>query len=137
MIYNINPEKWGKHFWKTIHYITYSAPDVPTKEYKMHLSNFFESLKILLPCENCRHHYSINLKENPLTDDILSSKSKLIIWGVNLHNKVNKRLGKKIIFLEEANNIYLKPKTNYVFIATTLLSLTIIIIIIIYIKFIK
>lgn len=112
MIYNINPKKWGKHFWKTIHYIIFSAPDSPSIEYKNNLLNFLVALKFLLPCENCRRHYSENLKKFPITDEILSSKEKLIKWSVDLHNEVNLRTGKKIISLEEAKQIYLNE--NYV-----------------------
>lgn len=132
MIYNINPKKWGKHFWKTIHYITFSAPDLPSTEYKNNLLNLLVSLKFLLPCENCRHHYAENLRKFPLTDEILSSKEKLIKWGVDLHNEVNLRTGKKIITIEEAKQIYLYDNHNTNKSLTTIILMVILLLIIIY-----
>ncbi len=109
MVYNIDPKLWGKHFWATAHYITISYPNNPTDEEKQNVKTFFDSLTVLLPCANCRSHYLNNLKINPLTNNILNSKYKLIEWLVNLHNEVNGRTGKKIMSVEEAIELYTNP----------------------------
>lgn len=139
MIYNIDPKLWGKHFWATIHYITFSVPDSPTEEYKQNLLKFFESLKFLLPCENCRKHYSENLLKYPLTNDILSSRVMLINWAVNLHNEVNTRNGTKILTVEEVKNIYLPDKPNssydYKSIITIFLLILLMVVLMYYVKY--
>lgn len=111
-MYNIDPKFWGKHFWATAHYITLSYPNNPTNEEKQSVKDFFEVLKVLLPCAKCRSHYSNNLQINPLTDNILNSKYKLIEWLVNLHNEVNGRTGKKQITVEDAINLYTNPNNH-------------------------
>lgn len=107
MLYNINPKKWGESYWKMSHYITLAYPNNPSSEDKTVVKIHFENLKHLLPCENCRSHYSQNLKSNPLTDEILSSKYQLIKWLIDLHNSVNRRNGKKEYTIDEVIEMYL------------------------------
>jgi hypothetical protein len=143
MIYNIDPNLWGKHFWGIIHYITISYPNSPSNEHKLKVKQFFELFESLLPCENCRFHYSTNLKKYPLTDEVLSSKYKLVEWGVILHNEVNKQTGKKIITVDDAINIYLEiqNKDTYTYIDnkvyTVILLVVLIVVLIYYIKFLN
>ncbi len=98
-----------------------------------------EQLVELLPCENCRVHYANNLKSDPLTNDILSSKYKLIGWSVKLHNEVNSRTGKKHITVEEAIKIYTSDvehdDTQWKSTITIVLLVLLIIILIYYVKF--
>lgn len=98
----INNNIWGPAFWTTCHYITISYPFMPNKEDKEHVKSFFELLQHLLPCPWCRIHYKQNLEINPLTDDILSIKLKLILWVIDMHNYVNKQLGKDEVMIEDA-----------------------------------
>ena len=141
MIHNIDPNLWGKHFWATAHYITISYPTNPTKIEKQNVKFFFELLKELLPCGNCRSHYKNNLKIYPLTDEILSSKYKLIEWLVNLHNEVNKRTGKKIISVDEAMQIYTKPHQTiiqkYSSLITIILLIVLMMVLVYYTKYCK
>lgn len=106
MLYNINPQKWGEAYWKTSHYITFAYPEIPTYEDKVVVKSYFENLKYLLPCQNCRSHYSQYLQTNPLTETILSSRYNLIKWLVDLHNSVNKRTGKKEYTIEQVISMY-------------------------------
>lgn len=143
MIYNIDPKLWGKYFWGTIHYVTISYPLNPTEKNKKVVKDFLESLEFLLPCENCRHHYSENLKKNPLTDDILNTKYKLVEWAVNLHNEVNLRTGKKHVSVPDALDIYSKPRFdeekmeqhNYNTVMTIILLIFLMIVLVYYVKF--
>jgi hypothetical protein len=106
MLYNINPEKWGSAYWKMSHYITFAYPDNPSNDDKIVVKNHFDNLVYLLPCENCRGHYSQHIKNFPLTNDILSSKYKLIKWLADLHNDVNKRTGKREMTIEQVIAMY-------------------------------
>ena len=78
MLYNINPNIWGKSFWNVIHFITMAYPDNPSDEDKQHVMSFFKDLQFVLPCENCRNHFKSNLITYPLTDEILSSRYSFI-----------------------------------------------------------
>lgn len=106
MLYNINPKKWGSAYWKTSHYITFAYPDMPTYEDKIVVKSYFDNLRYLLPCENCRGHYTQYISTYPLSEDILASRYKLIKWLIDLHNSVNKRTDEKEYSLEEVVAMY-------------------------------
>jgi len=57
------PTIWGPAMWHSIFCILEEAPDgqVP-QEYL----SFFESFKVVLPCEKCRRHYTEYIAKNPL-----------------------------------------------------------------------
>lgn len=108
--YDLEPNIWGNHAWIFLHSITLSYPDNPSNETKNKVKDFFES--IILPCSTCRTHYSNNLKQYPLTDNILSSRKNMIEWLVNVHNSVNKWNNKPIMSLEDVIKKYYKLYNN-------------------------
>lgn len=95
MLYNISPSLWGPHCWKFLHFLTLSYPDNPSNEDKIKIKNFVLSLKDVLPCETCRHHFHKNLDRFPVTETVLSSRYNLVNWLLNVHNEVNSRNNKK------------------------------------------
>jgi hypothetical protein len=114
MLDNINPAKWGESYWKMSHYITFSYPINPSNDDKNNIKIYFDNLKNLLPCENCRFHYNQYITTNPLTNNILSSKQELINWLIYLHNDVNKRTGKKIYTYDEIYDEYMNNKNKQI-----------------------
>jgi hypothetical protein len=94
---------WGPVYWKMFHYVTLTYPIIPTLIHIEKIKYFFcELVPVILPCRFCRKHYQKNLELNPLTDDILAIKFKLVIWLLNMHNYVNKQLGKNVMSYEDA-----------------------------------
>ena len=89
------PEVWGPHGWKFIHYITLGYPYNPTNEIKNRYLNFFNSLKLVIPCSICGANFIKHMQEYPLTDKILSNKMEFINWGILMHNLVNLSNNKK------------------------------------------
>lgn len=137
MFYNINPSLWGPHCWKFMHYLTMSYPDKPTESDKNKIKNFFLAVAEIIPCENCRIHFALNLKNFPLTDNVLESRYNLINWLKNIHNEVNTRNGKKPYTYDDIINEYSNKNntTDYnVEIVTIILLVFIIIILFIYAK---
>jgi len=103
---NVDPGLWGPGLWKSLHYITVGYPDMANDLQKKNAYNLFSSLQSMLPCEKCRYNYTQHLKLNPLTDAILSSRTKLMNWFIDIHNDVNKSLGKPQIPRDKALQIY-------------------------------
>lgn len=99
---------WGPHAWLFLHTITLNYPDKPTEKEMIDHKNFFISLKDILPCEKCRKHYEINLDKFPLTEKILSSKSNITKWLIDIHNSVNINNNKKVKSHEEVLKYYKK-----------------------------
>lgn len=94
---------WGPSAWKFLHTLTYSYPDEPSLLEQQHAENLFQSLSFLLPCEKCREHYVREITNNPPNT---TSKATLASWLVDIHNRVNIRLGKPIFSILQADQAY-------------------------------
>ena len=101
----MDPNIWGKHGWKFIHFVAQGYPNEPSQEQKLHYKNFLNSIQYILPCSLCRDHYSQNLINNPIDDTVLRNKKSFINWTVKLHNIVNMQTGKEVIPHDKAVNL--------------------------------
>ena len=101
------PSVWGPFFWHTIHIVALGYPKNPTYTDKKCAKEFYESLAFLLPCSVCREHYKGYLQEKPISP-FLDSRTDLIKWTIQIHNKVNQMLGKPEWTLEEVLSYYEK-----------------------------
>jgi hypothetical protein len=106
----IGPDKWGVHGWKFIHHIALGYPNTPTENDKNNYKSFFSLIGNVLPCHICSDHYNQNLLIHPLNDEVLSNKTNLINWTIDMHNEVNKKNGTKIYSYDEALELI---KNNY------------------------
>lgn len=101
----IPPTVWGPFFWHTMHLVALGYPTAPTYSEKKAAKEFFESLQHLIPCPLCKLHYQGHLKELPISPS-LDSKQDLFKWTVDIHNRVNKDLGKPIYSEVDAIQFY-------------------------------
>ena len=88
---NIPPTKWGPHFWMALHIACLGCQD-----YKI-ISGFVEGFKAVIPCLSCRLHFDSVLTENPVPE-----AGDFFKWSVDVHNIVNKRIGKPEFSYEDA-----------------------------------
>ena len=86
---------WGPSMWHSLHTISFNYPVKPTTENKQDYYKFFLSMKNVLPCKYCRLNYVKNLKEVPLTMKTMENRHTLSRWLYDLHEEINKMLGKK------------------------------------------
>ena len=84
---------WGSSAWKFLHAATFAYPDTPTEAHKTAALEMFRSLSYMLPCGECCMNYQNEFSEQSIKP-FLNSRSALSRWLVDLHNRVNKRLGK-------------------------------------------
>lgn len=103
----VNPNLWGPHGWKFMHYVALGYPDKPTLQDKNNYKFFYNNLTNILPCKKCKIHYSKNIKDNPI-DNNLDNKNDLFEWTVDIHNMVNRENNKTVYTYEQAYNIYNK-----------------------------
>ena len=92
------PEVWGPSMWFLMHLVAATFPLSPTSNDKARYTDFFTSLQAVLPCEGCRRGYNAILTTDPtrLTPRVLSSREALFKWTVDVHNRVNAKLGKPV-----------------------------------------
>ena len=88
---HVPPSKWGPHFWMTLHVACLGCQD-----YKA-LTEFVEGYMYIIPCLSCRQHFEQVLVENPIPE-----AGDFFKWSVDVHNIVNKRLGKPEVSYEDA-----------------------------------
>ena len=99
---HLGPSIWGPHLWKTLHMISISYPNEPNEEQKKNYRTFFENFYQVIPCSICSNNYINNLKELPITNDTMKNQQTLVKWVIDIHNIVNKELGKPIIEHDDA-----------------------------------
>ena len=86
---------WGPPLWFSLHTMSFNYPVNPTKEQKQQYYAYFTSLQWTLSCKYCRENYKNNLKVLPLNKEALKNRENLSRWLYNLHNMVNRNLGKE------------------------------------------
>ena len=96
---SISPKDWGPHFWHVIHCIAFWYPVEPEESDVAAAMSFYTSIGNLLPCAYCRKHYAQNLVDMPIR---ANSRSELLAWTVNLHNKVNAATGRPQLEMDRA-----------------------------------
>lgn len=106
-------EKWGPFIWGAIHMICLGAPPsldaIQQEEYR----TFFLNLPKVLPCAECAEHLKQNLSKVPI-DTALLGRDTLFEWSVNLHNVVNRMLGKPGMPLPKAKAFWMeKAKVHH------------------------
>lgn len=94
---------WGPAFWRLIH----SAARAYTPERSLSFRQFIASLPGVLPCGECREHIAVNLRRVlPLRDSNLLNDETLFLWTFNLHDIVNKQLGKRSPPFADVKKLY-------------------------------
>lgn len=98
----LEPVSWGPHVWAAIHIICLGAPDMFQGSDQLSYHKFLDSLPYILPCEKCREHLKSHMERYPIDGALSGGKTTLFKWSVNLHNAVNRSLGKKEMSVEDA-----------------------------------
>lgn len=86
---------WGPSLWHFLHTMSFNYKMNPTSEDKKNYKQFVLSLVNILPCKYCRMNLKKNLKTLPLKNSDMKNRKTFSKWVYNLHELVNKMLGKK------------------------------------------
>lgn len=85
---------WGPAGWKFLHTVTMAYPDNPSEVTKRRYLTFFKSIQHVLPCPVCQIGFADETKD--LKIEKFKDRKTLVRWLVAVHNRINKKLGKKI-----------------------------------------
>lgn len=98
---------FGPPTWFILHCTSFNYPTNPTEQDKKHYMNFISSFEYTLPCVYCRNNFKSNLKAADFGIHVMENRETFSRFVYNLHNAVNKMLGKKIkISYEEVRDRY-------------------------------
>lgn len=86
---------WGPSLWHYLHLISFNYPNNPTKLQKIKYKQLLLNLQYTLPCKYCRINLKNNFKKFPLVDSIFENRNNFSRYIYNLHELINKMLGKK------------------------------------------
>ena len=97
---NLNPEIWGPHYWFFLHTISLNYPKFPNAVTKKKYYDFISNLPLFIPVETIATHFSKLLDKYPVTP-YLDSREAFVKWMHFIHNKINERLEKPKISLDD------------------------------------
>ncbi len=107
----MNSSIWGPSAWNFLHCITMEYPFHPSDEEKENYKIFFNQLKYVLPCQECKEHFKTITKKYPI-DKHLNSQKSLFKYIFKIHNLVSKKLNKKTYSFKEIEKFYLNLSKN-------------------------
>jgi hypothetical protein len=108
----MEPYVWGPYAWVTLHYIALGYPENPAAKDKQTYKTFYQNLCHTIPCDHCCKHYTQYFKEHSI-DPYLDSAEHLFQWTWELHNAVNRRLGKpEMNDFAYVYNLYMNDRVN-------------------------
>ena len=105
----LNPEIWGTHYWFFLHTISLNYPNFPNSITKKKYYDFFQNLPLFIPVESISKDFEKLLDLYPISS-YLDNKKSLISWIHFIHNKINEKLEKPKISLEQ---FYFNYYENY------------------------
>lgn len=108
-----DPETFGPHFWFVMHAASFGYPEMPSTSDMTNYKDFYHGLRNIIPCDECRVHYSKMIFDNPI-DKHLQSRADLVRYVINLHNLVNDRLGKPQMSVDDAITMYTRKDVNWI-----------------------
>lgn len=103
----VSPSEWGKYFWTCLHLTALGYPETPSFEEREIYHKFMTLFGKILPCSKCRINFERHILELPI-DVYLFSRQQLFDWTVQMHNIVNRELGKPEWTYEQAWEYYTK-----------------------------
>lgn len=105
----LDPKVWGPHYWFFLHTLAMTYPNHPNTITKKKYYEFVQNLPLFLPVEEISKEFSKLLEEYPVTP-YLDNRDSFVKWMHFIHNKINEKLEKPTISL---NEFFVKYYENY------------------------
>jgi len=99
------PEVWGSHYWFFLMTVALTYPDYVNAVTKRKYYDLIQNMPIFIPNAEISKNFSEMLNEYPVTP-YLDNRDSFVKWIVFIHNKVNERLGKPSMTMDEAMDRY-------------------------------
>ena len=108
----LDPKVWGPHYWFFLHTIAITYPHHPNAVTKKTYYDLIQNLHVFLPVEKIATEFSQLLDQYPITP-YLDNRESFVRWTWFIHNKINEKLEKPKISMEDFYTQYYenyKPK---------------------------
>ena len=105
----LDPKVWGPHYWFFLHTLAMTYPHHPNSVTKKKYYEFIQNLPLFLPVEEVSGEFSKLLDKYPITP-YLDNRDSFVRWMHFIHNKINEKLEKPQISL---NDFFVKYYDEY------------------------
>jgi hypothetical protein len=108
----LEPNVWGPHYWFFLHTVALSYPVYPNAITKKKYYDLIQNMPLFLPVESISKDFAELLDKYPISS-YLDDKESFIRWVHFIHNKINEKLEKPKITIDDFYKKYYehyKPK---------------------------
>ena len=105
----LDPKVWGPHYWFFLHTVAMTYPHHPNTVTKKKYYEFIQNIPLFLPVEEISGQFSKMIDKYPITP-YLDNRDSFVRWVHFIHNKINEKLEKPTISL---NEFFLKYYDQY------------------------
>jgi hypothetical protein len=105
----LDPKIWGPHYWFFLHTLAMTYPHHPNTVTKKKYYEFIQNLPLFLPVEEISGEFNKLIDKYPITP-YLDNRNSFVRWMHFIHNKINEKLEKPQITL---NNFFLQYYDKY------------------------
>ncbi len=96
----LDPKVWGPHYWFFLHTVAMTYPHHPNAVTKKKYYEFVQNIPIFIPVEEISKEFEKLIEVYPITP-YLDNRDSFVRWMHFIHNKINEKLEKKPITLNE------------------------------------
>jgi len=97
---NLDPKIWGPHYWFFLHTIAMTYPHHPNAVTKKKYYEFVQNLPLFIPVEEISKEFEKLIDKYPITP-YLDNRDSFTRWMYFIHNKINEKLEKPSISLND------------------------------------
>jgi len=105
----LDPKVWGPHYWFFLHTLAMTYPHHPNSVTKKKYYEFIQNLPLFLPVEEISGEFSKLIDKYPITP-YLDNRDSFVRWMHFIHNKINQKLEKPQLSL---NDFFVKYYDEY------------------------
>ncbi len=96
----LDPKVWGPHYWFFLHTVAMTYPHHPNAVTKKKYYEFVQNIPIFIPVEEISKEFEKLIDVYPITP-YLDNRDSFVRWMHFIHNKINEKLEKTPITLNE------------------------------------
>jgi len=96
----LDPKVWGPHYWFFLHTVAMTYPHYPNTVTKKKYYEFIQNLPLFIPVEQNSGEFSKLIDTYPITP-YLDNRDSFVRWVHFIHNKINEKLERPTISLNE------------------------------------
>jgi hypothetical protein len=105
----LDPKIWGPHYWFFLHTVAMTYPHHPNSVTKKKYFEFIQNLPLFIPVDEISKEFEKLIDKYPITP-YLDNRDSFIRWTHFIHNKINQKLEKPEISL---NDFYIQYYNQY------------------------